>query len=357
MPLIRSSSSSIRKTAALHLASLGRDDSVPLLAELLNDVNGYVRAYVMIGAQRALAEGRCGEGFRRSMYELLLAQCDKKWEVALNDAASAVVELDRARATVDFASERWLSPSNPNVHQILEACNQTGILLPEKLVRRLLDHSLPLAIGERCYPHQYVVGGALEALARRLGEQIKPLLEELLASDQEKIRESAAKGLAKIAGLEDPVNYVIQRAQKVGFEGLTAPERVVYCGFLFDAEVCNGGIMQFFGNTSGDRAVETLEALRVLNLPEAFNGLDTAMNLVGPLSREPDRDMRLTAFEGRYDELQAGFEPLEHAYYATKGLLRQRILLYAVANADHFQSPSPIETDKSLGDATSTPMD
>jgi len=126
---------------------------------------------------------------------------------------------------------------------------------------------------------------------------------------------------------------------------------------LFDAEVCNGGIMQFFGNTSGDRAVETLEALRVLNLPEAFNGLDTAMNLVGPLSREPDRDMRLTAFEGRYDELQAGFEPLEHAYYATKGLLRQRILLYAVANADHFQSPSPIETDKSLGDATSTPMD
>jgi hypothetical protein len=63
------------------------------------------------------------------------------------------------------------------------------------------------------------------------------------------------------------------------------------------------------------------------------------MSLVGPLSREPDRDIRLAAFEDRYDELQASFEPLETAYYHTKGLLQQRMLLYAAANAEHFRSP------------------
>src|SRR5262249_20633352 len=158
--------------------------------------------------------------------------------------------------------------------------------------RHLLDHSLPLAVGERCYPHQYVVAAALETLARQLGDQAQPLLEKALASDQEVIQESAAKGLATLAGLDDPVNFVLERVRRVGFDGLTGPQRVVYCGSQFDAEVCNGGIMQFFGNSSGDHAVETLEALRVLNHAESYGALDNAMNLVGPLAREPDRDMR-----------------------------------------------------------------
>lgn len=179
--------------------------------------------------------------------------------------------------------------------------------------------------------------GALEALTTRLGDQVKPLLESALTSDQEEIQKSAARGLAKLAGLDDPVNFVLERVQTVGFEGLTSPQRIVYCAFLFDAEVCNGGIMQFFGNSSGDHAVDTLEALRILDHPDAYRALNAAMNLVGPLSREPDRDMRLAAFEDRYDDLKAGFEPLETAYYRTKGLLWQRMLLYAAANGDHFR--------------------
>jgi HEAT repeat protein len=343
-PLIRSSSSSMRKTAAIHLASLGCDDAVPFLADLLNDQDGYVRSYVALGIERALSAGRCSEGFRRSMYELLLNQCDQKWTVALNDVAGVVVALDVARAAIDFASGRWLSSSNPCVNNILEECNKAGILLPEALVRRLLDHSLPLAVGEKCYPHQYVVAGAIEALALTAGDSVKPLLESLLNSEQGEIQESAAKALARLAGLKDPVNFVLEQEETVGFVGLTAPQRIVYCGFIFDTEVCNGGIMQFFGN-SGEHAVDTLEALRTLGSPEAFQALDAAMSLVGPLSREPDRDMRLAALKDRYDDLQAAFKPLEAAYYRTTSLLRQRILQYAAANAEHFRSEPPAKEE------------
>jgi HEAT repeat protein len=337
-PLVRSDSSTIRKIAAIHLASLGRVDTVPILAQLLNDPDGYVRSYVKIGVQRAILGGRCGESFRCSMYDLFLAQCDQEWEGNVNDAARAVVELDPRRAAEDFATEEWVSSLNRNVHRILEASNEAGISLPGALLRRLLDHSLPLAVGQKCYPHQNVVAATLEALARTEGEQVKPLLQSMLTSEQDVIQESAARGLAKIAGIDDPIGFVYKRAASVGNDRLTHPQRIVYFALGFDAEVCNGGIMQFFGNSSGDCAADTLEALRVLGHAEAFRALDVAMNLVGPLAREADREMRLAAFEGRFDELQAGFAPLESAYYRTTGMLRQRILLYAVANAEHFRS-------------------
>jgi hypothetical protein len=343
LPLVNSPSDEVRKTAALQLASLGRAETLPVLVKLLDDSDGYVRSYVRIGVDRALLGGRCTDEFRRGMYEALLRQCDQDWPGDLNDAPQTVVALDPARAAVDFASPRWLSADNPNVYPVLQACNGARLSLPEDLVRSLLDHSLPLAVGERCYPHQYVVAAALEALARCIGDRAKPVLEGALASDQVEIQESAAKGLATLVGLDNPVDFVLDRVQKVGFEGLTAPQRVVYCGFLFDAEVCNGGIMQFFGNSSGDHAVETLEALRVLNHAEGSCALDTAMNLVGPLAREPDRDMRLAAFEDRYEDLETRFGPLESAYYGTKGLLRQRMLLYAVANEEHFRAESLAE--------------
>jgi HEAT repeat protein len=327
-----------RKTAAVHLASLGRVETIPALARLLQDEDGYVRSYVSIGIHRAVTGGRVDEEFRRKAYDLLLAQCDQSWKGTLNDAAETVVALDPERAAVDFARERWLSNANNNTYRILKACNRANIRLPEALTRPLLDHALRLAVGDRCYPHQYAAAAALESLALRLGEQARPIVEAALDHEQKEIREAAALGIVKLAGLEDPVSVVLDRLKEVGFDGLSRPQRVVYCASEFDAEVCNGGIMQFFGNSSGDHAAETLEALRELGQPEAEAALALAMKHVGPLAREPNRDMRLAAFDGRYEQLRAVFDPLESAYYQTGGRLRQKMLLYAVDHADHFRT-------------------
>ena len=342
LPLVTSPSDSLRITAARHLASLGREETLPALRKLLDDTDGYVRSAVQNGTKRALAAGECSGEFRREMYDALLKQCDQDWGVSGNKAPYAVIALDPARAAIDFASLRWLSPDNRNAWQILKACNEARISLPEDLVRRLLEHSLPLAVGKRCSPHQYVVAAALEALAWTIGDRARPLLECALASEQDRIQVSAAKGLATLVGMADPIKFILERVKEVGFQCLTPPQRVIYCGFEFDSEVCNGGLLQFFGNSSGNHAVETLEALRVLNHAEACHALETAMSLVGPLSREPEQDMRMAAFEGRFDELRERFYPLECAYYATDGLLRQKLWLHAIANPQHFPAkPTP----------------
>lgn len=336
-PLVTSASDDERKFAAVHLASLGRPGALQSLATLLNDQNGYVRSYVRIGAQRAVADGRATGEFRRGMYDLLLVQCDQKWPSALNDAPEAVVALDPVRAAADFGSARWLTIENSNAHRILNACNGAGIALPEPLLRDIYEESTSRITSGRCYPFDYVAAEALTALVSSAGESVRPLLEAALESENEHLAEAGARGVASLAGIPDPASFVVDACHQNGFESLTEPQRVVYCAFLFDAEVCNGGIMQFFGNSSGDHVVETLAALRELGQAEALNALDAAVKAAGPLSMESDRELRLTAFEGRYDELKSLFSPLESAYYKTNHQLRIKWQLFAARHAEHFR--------------------
>lgn len=336
-PLVNSPSAKVRKTAALHLASSGRVSTIDVLHELMRDEDGYVRSYVRIGIDRAVTEGRADDEFRRQAYALLLSQCGEDWGNAMNDAADTIVVLDPARAAADLADGRWLSLSNPNACRVIEACYRVGIPLPQSSLRRLLNASLPLAVGERCYPANYVAAAALRSLAQQKADGIGGIAESLLNHDNEKVKEAAAEALAALAGVSDPTGFVLDRAKQDGYEALSQPQRVVYLALLFDGEVCNGGLMQFFGNSSGAHAADTLEALSALGHKEGYAALDSAMRLIGPLAREPDRELRLTAFEGRWDELRPAFDPLERAFYATHAQLRQAWLLYAAGRPEHFR--------------------
>src|SRR5262249_16681480 len=56
------------------------------------------------------------------------------------------------------------------------------------------------------------------------------------------------------------------------------------------SEVCNGGLHQFFGNSTGVLAPEALEAFRALGLTEIANILAEAMRFFGtPYPRERDK--------------------------------------------------------------------
>lgn len=336
-PLARSSSEEVRKTAAIHLASAGRGSTIPILKELMEDDDGYVRSYVQMGIQRAVSAEHSDEEFRTLAYELLLSQLDKDWGSAGNDSATAMIELDPKRAAVDLSDERWLTTSNCNTYRIVEACIEASILLPEQVLIQLFGASLHKAVREHCYPDDYVASNALLAMAHQGSSSAHRLAEQLLHHENKKVREVAAKSLTVLAGISDPTGFMSDLVHKDGFEVLSPEQRVVYCAFLFDMEVCNGGLMQFFANSSGDHVEDTLEALAVLGHDEAHTAMQAAIRLVGPLSKEANRELRLTAFEGRWEELSAAFRPLETAYFATNVQLRQAWLLYATRHAAQFR--------------------
>ena len=339
VPRLTSASEKVRKTAAIHLASLGRAADVPALVGLLNDESGYVRSYVCIGLRRAVVAGRGDGAFRRAAYDAVLSQCDQDWPGTLNDAADVVIALDPARAAVDLSSPRLLSVENRALHRLLQACNAAGVALVADRVAAVFDAAADRAIA-KSYPHSYTAGEAIKMLARTDAAAARSRLPVADAHPDKDIRAAAAAARAALSGVTEAVNFVLGQVKRVGYTGLTPPQRVVYNAFCFDAELCNGGLMQFFANGTGGRAVDTLDGLRTLDCRPAVAALDGALRAVGPLARATSREDRLTAFEDRYDELAAAFKPLEEAYWPASADLRRRWLAHAAGHADHFRDGS-----------------
>ncbi len=77
---------------------------------------------------------------------------------------------------------------------------------------------------------------------------------------------------------------------KTGFDSLSQEEKVYFTVSLFDGEVYNGGMHQFFSNSSGEYYAEVVEGLKIL---KAFNSLSllnrAAEVLFGKL--EPPKDI------------------------------------------------------------------
>ena len=95
------------------------------------------------------------------------------------------------------------------------------------------------------------------------------------------------------------------------FAGLSRAEQIAFAGFWFQAEVLNGGLEQFFSNSTGVLAPEAVAACRELGLPSLANELERAMAWFGteyPRSRDERQDA-LEAFAdahldaGPFDDL------------------------------------------------------
>lgn len=96
--------------------------------------------------------------------------------------------------------------------------------------------------------------------------------------------------------------------------GLSRDRHLVYAIGLLEAEVNNGGFMQYFDNTEGRLAEQTLRYLEEIKAPIAAGLLAKAMELFSPLP-EKDKD----TWYDRLDDIEAGqgdmLEKLDREYY------------------------------------------
>jgi hypothetical protein len=98
-------------------------------------------------------------------------------------------------------------------------------------------------------------------------------------------------------------------------ERLEPSARTLYDICWFQGEVINGGFSQFFANTSGDRAHESLTALRRIGAPLSVDLLEKAMTLfpggIAPVEQQRRCEL-LFAFEEREPEF---LEELDRLFY------------------------------------------
>ena len=109
------------------------------------------------------------------------------------------------------------------------------------------------------------------------------------------------------------VNAILDRVYGEGT--LTPEQKVVYLAYFMDAEVHNGGFDQFFFNSQGNHARETLDALRALGAPTSAKLLKKACEAFAPEEPSPDRDLRWVQMDRIPKPLREGWNALDDLYY------------------------------------------
>jgi len=144
---------------------------------------------------------------------------------------------------------------------------------------------------------------------------------------------------------DDPTSFAIAlsdlvfpRWERDGFDELTSAERVAYCVDALEREVNNGGFQQFFWNSSGDTAAETLGALEAIGAAAAAGILRRAL-AVFPTARPPvAREARIALLEELPAQATATWSTLDDEFYAYPDDLAALLRQFVLAHREGFRS-------------------
>jgi len=152
--------------------------------------------------------------------------------------------------------------------------------------------------------------------------------------------------VAEIVAIADDTKFAIAMSDLVfareataGYEQLTPAERVVFCLDQLEREVNNGGFAQFFENSSGDHAMDTIEALRVLGAPTMAALVAEAVSVFPqgwPATDREDRQRQLAALD---TQARATLDRLDEAFFAYPENLAALERRYVRAHQDQFRTP------------------
>ena len=146
--------------------------------------------------------------------------------------------------------------------------------------------------------------------------------------------------LWKEAGPTELVFRVATRIEKAIAAGkaLTATERELEAALLFDGETRNGGLHQYFFNSSADSIQDARAGLVRFGLKESVAILDCAMTAFPDNKPSPDRDTRNEQL-ARWGERQFEiFDVLTDAYFVIDDDEWQRVYPYVRDHRAEFPS-------------------
>lgn len=123
---------------------------------------------------------------------------------------------------------------------------------------------------------------------------------------------------------------------KTGLEDLAEPERVFICLWQLEAQVNNGGFHQFYFNSSGNLARDTVSSLQAIGAEHTANLVRKANALfgkTGPSSEWSERQEQLEALGDSKTRMMDDIEA-EFMHYTDK--LGQLLEAYVLKNAAAF---------------------
>lgn len=131
-------------------------------------------------------------------------------------------------------------------------------------------------------------------------------------------------------------NHVYGRQGPSGLSGLTEAEQTVFCVDGLEREVNNGGFSQFFINSSGEYASETVAALRRIGADHTAGLVERAMEPFGPGGPSRDWEERGKQLDEVQKSADSLWMELADAFYEYQDDLTGLMRSYVSARRDQF---------------------
>lgn len=325
-------SKEIRKDAALVLGRIATPDVVPPLKRAFADSDEYVRSYGLMGLQWAIKNNRLHEQCARDLYEdiaqLVVAGRNADKSTAL------LLRIDQSRAAELFLSDKVFTPEAPSLHQALEALGDNRLTAPRE---RLLSLIEKLEKREMKYPTPYALGAALRLLGQHKLAPDRAFLEARTSSPDETVAEGAINGLIASFELEGFEQRAWDAENKDGFSALKPAQKHYLAVQIYDGEVNNGGLSQYFFNSSGDHWREAMAGLEAMRFNERLTILREAVAKFGKDGPSQDRERRMVQLAKLERKNDSAFEALDDRYYKSKEAIDVLAKRYVLKNAAEFK--------------------
>lgn len=336
-PLVHDPDTEVRKRAALLLGMIASDDAAAPLRHALADEDDSVPSYALMGLMRAIqAAKHMSAAFRREVFEAVLPLVSRPDRSVSGDAPRCLLHLDRERAVSAFTAPDALSPGREGLHYVLQALREAHIGVSAEVLIDLIQK-----LESKCteYPNDRVIDQALQLLAisDANADRAQAIIRRALTSQSRHVREGAASALAAAKGAVLPFGVAFDRLEQAGWDGLAAPERHVLAVRMLIDEVNNGGIEQYFVNSSGDHWPDAMAGLEAIGARRNHRLMQQVIGRFGPAGPSRDRDRRHHQLAKVVKQDTEFFSPVETEFYEDEEDREVLLMLYVAAHSECFR--------------------
>jgi hypothetical protein len=331
-PFLNDPSERIRKDAALSIAKTGAAEIIPHVRKAFSDSDKYVRSYALMGLEFALNRDGLEESVSMELFSDVKTLLEKGYNS--DKAADILFRFDSKKAKDYFLSSDVFRADSHIVHEVLETLANAKVPLNRE---RLLGLISALDTSDLKYPRTYALGEALRLLGQIQNPVDREFLSTRLTHSEDRVAGGAAAGLLCSHGLEGFEQRIRESEEKSGYDRLSEHQRFYSAVFMCDAEINNGGLAQYFVNSSGDHWRDALAGLEAMGSKERVGVLREAISLFGLDGPSEDRDNRLEQLSKLFKKNDSIFDSLETLYYDSSEVIEVLATRFVLANHDSFR--------------------
>lgn len=329
-PFFESESYEIRQSVALIIGSVGSSDSLSILERALNDEKEVVRSHALMGIERAISGGRISQPVNAQIFEMVA----RMWPGDTNDFVCdsiplVLLGLDRERAIEWLLRPDLFTAKFEPAWRILEAFEEKSVSIPRSRLLALMDEASTEPTDPR------ILGGTLSLLGRHRMEEDLSTLERWSGDSNEYASGGAIKGLYAYHRFHEIIRDPREVIETQGWDRLTVAEKHICAIEGLDAQVNNGGFVQYYFNSTGDRWRDALNGLAAIGATKRHEAMSATIAKFGKVGPSPDRDRRMSELSRIEHKQEDPFSEQDKVWYDAKSEhLEPLMFRYNLANME-----------------------